>query len=146
MSNSSTITTNPEVLPKPTLEDPWAIVGGYNNKEEIRVTWDMPRAKHRFLRGVLPVRNGMSSILNTLLDKLITKCEQNGIKTIEQLEQFCEFVRDCRIEDGRGFDATIPATNSASTPGSTTNRPVSDSASPNVPARKARGVRKNTQP
>lgn len=99
---------------KPKLENPWEIPGSFNSQEEIRFTLDLPRVEADFFRSIRPTRGTVPTLANTLLEKLKQQLIQHGITQFTQQPEFCEFIKHCRIVDGR---IGQPTTAGSSTPG-----------------------------
>jgi hypothetical protein len=61
----------------------------------------MPREERDFFVSIRPTKNTMQTLINILLVKLQTQLKHHGITTVIQQREFCEYITDCRIEDGR---------------------------------------------
>lgn len=147
------------------LDNPWEIPGAFNANEEYRINIDMPKGEVNFFRSIRPNRGTMPALCNTLLLKLKDALIQHGIQHFSQINEFCEFVRYCRIVDGRPGTATSspaeyrivgtqtgrltsstsPTVASTPTPtGSPANGFVPQTSPPHDGGRKTRATRKNS--
>jgi hypothetical protein len=83
------------------FENPLALSGAYQPEIHSRIQIDMPREDRDFFVSIRPTKNTMQTLINILLVKLQTQLKQHGITTVIQQKEFCEYVTNCRIKDGR---------------------------------------------
>ena len=104
----------------------------------------MPREDRDFFVSIRPTKNTMQTLINILLVKLQTQLKHHGITTVIQQREFCEYISQCRIEDGRAGDAIIDTSAIASVPiGSTVARPLSEASPSNDGRRETKAPRKD---
>jgi len=94
-NNTNTATT------RKTFENPLALSGAYQPDLHSRIQVDMPREERDFFVSIRPTKNTMQTLINILLVKLQTQLKHHGITTVIQQREFCEYITECRIEDGR---------------------------------------------
>ena len=134
MNNVNNNGNNPNLA----FKNPLELSGRYDPNTHSRVQVDMPKADKDFFCSIRPTKNTMQTVINYLLVKLQNELKSRNITTVIEQQEFCDYVRCCRISDGRDENGTIA--------GSTPNRPVSEASAPDDNGRKAKAPRKGAQP
>ena len=127
-NNANTATT------RKTFENPLALSGAYQPDLHSRIQVDMPREERDFFVSIRPTKNTMQTLINILLVKLQTQLKHHGITTVIQQREFCEYITECRIEDGRAHSVAAyvnTARTTAVSIGGTAARPVPEASPSN---------------
>lgn len=144
--NTLPTNTPPSNTESPTLRfrNPLELTGEYNRELHGRIQVDLPKEDLYFFQSINPARGVMQTTINILLVKLQAQLKSHGITNVAQCREYCDFVLNARLTDGRevagvtnGIASTIPT-------GSTPSGPMSTPNAPHVVGRKKKSPRKNT--
>jgi hypothetical protein len=117
------------------FRNPLELSGAYNPLTHGRVQVDMPKDDLNFFRSINPVKGMMQTTINILLVKLQTQLKSHGITTVTQCREYCDFLNNIHVTDGR--ESIVPI-------GSTPAGPVPKTSARNVRAGKKITPSKNT--
>lgn len=75
----------------------------YDKDQTGRIQCDIPKSEYQFLQLILPSRSDavIQRTVSQLVCKLIKELKNHGITSLNEADEYREFVNECRIIDSR---------------------------------------------